>query len=300
MEKSRQNLNLIQLLDDHHIEYRGSDSKWISLACPFCYKGDGKFGLGWSGTAFNCFKCGRLGQFEVIAALLDQTLARAAKTLSKYRGHTKTIPRHLDGVGRNLTTVPTVILPYGTAKMTARHQNYLKTRNFDPNQLEQDWGLLGTGPVGPFAYRIIIPILYKERLVCYQSRDITNKSKMRYKTCPDTEAIQPVKDCLYGIDKVPGDSIVVTEGVTKVWRLGPGSVATFGALTSDAQVKLLISFKKIFILFDEDRAGQDGAAELAWKISVFGLLPIIITVGIKDVAELSNADARGLMKDLLK
>jgi DNA primase len=182
--------------------------------------------------------------------------------------------------------------------MSDRHRNYLKTRNFDPNQLEQDWGLLGTGPVGPFAHRIIIPIIQSGKLVCYQGRDITGKSPMRYKSCPDDKAILPIKSCLYGLDQVTGDSVVVTEGPTKVWRLGAGSVCTFGATVTDNQVGILKQFKRVFLLFDEDEAGEEGANGLAHRLVVLGTNCMVVSAGIKDAAELSNEDAKELMNSL--
>jgi len=189
-------------------------------------------------------------------------------------------------------------MPYGTRPMTDKHRKYLKTRLFDPEQLERDWGLLGTGPVGSFAHRIIIPIVQEGKLICFQGRDITGKASNKYKSCPDDKAILPIKSCLYGIDKARDDYVVVTEGPTKVWRLGAGSVCTFGVVATDEQVKMLAKFQRRFVLFDEDEAGQEGADKLSWKLAVLGGETIILNTRVKDAAEISDEDAKQIMKEL--
>lgn len=298
--RPRKNLDLESLLGDFGIEYQTSGTGWIQLPCPFCYKGDGKFGLGWSGTVFNCFRCGKLGRLETLSALLNLTPAKTAQTLSKYERDTKGLPDRFNAVKRDLGGVSAVKMPYGATKMVDRHREYLKARRFDPNRLEAEWGLLGTGPVGPFAHRIIIPVFQDGKLVSFQGRDITGKAANKYKSCPDDKAVLPIKSCLYGWDKVQGDSVIVTEGPTKVWRLGAGAVCTFGAMATDQQVKILTRFRRLFTLFDEDEAGREGADKLSRRLAVLGSHCCIVTVGVKDVAELSDEDAKALMQELIK
>ncbi len=290
------------LLSDHGIEYRQAANNWINLACPVCYKGDGKFGLGWNGTGFHCFHCGTLDRLDVLKLLLNTSTTETLATLSRYQRGITAAPLHSDALQANLGGVSTVKLPYGTAAMTNRHKNYLQARQFDPGRLEAEWGLLGTGPVGPFAHRIIIPIIshLTNTICCFQGRDITDKAANKYKSCPDDKAVLPIKSCLYGLDKVQGNSVIVTEGPTKVWRLGTNSVCSFGATVTTAQMQLLQQFRRVFILFDEDDAGAEGADKLSRELVVLGTHCIIVSAGVRDVAELSDGDAKILMKDLLK
>ena len=294
----RKSLDLAGLLDDNRIEYSDSGTGWLQMQCPLCE--DHKQHLGWSGTVFNCLRCGKHGRIEVLSALLGLSPSKTAYTLSKYEGRVKGLPNRFNPVGRDLHAVLTVKLPYGTAKMAERHRNYLKTRRFDPDRLERDWALQGTGSVGSFAHRIILPVFQDGKLVCFQGRDITDKAASKYKSCPDDKAVLPIKSCLYGLDRVTGDSVVVTEGPTKVWRLGAGSVATFGATVSDQQVKILTRFRRTFILFDEDEAGQEGADRLSRRLAVLGSHCCVVTAGVRDVAELSDGDAGELMRGLIK
>jgi len=291
-------LNLLQLLNDHNVEYREGSRGWIQLPCPFCYKGDGVFGLGFN-NGFTCFKCGKLRVWETIAALLDIGLSDAANICRKYEGDTKTTIHTLNAVQREITAVSTVKLPYSTAPMTKRHHNYLEQRNFDPDYLEAQWNLLGTGVVGEFKHRIIAPIYQDKELVCYQGRDITNKASAKYKSCHDEDAVIPIKSCLYGIDKCKDDWIIITEGVTKVWRLRTNATCTFGTAVTDAQLLRLSKFQRRYIFFDADEAGREGADNLAGRLSVLsGRTEICLVPGIDDVADIPQEDVNEIVKDI--
>lgn len=294
-------LDLERLLDDHGVEYHSSGGDWIQMKCPICYVGDGKFGLGWQGKIFNCFRCGRLDRIDVISALLNLSPANTLKTIRRYEVG-KTLPKaHYNHSSTILDHKDSVKLPYGSGPLTPKHAKYLSDRNFDPELLQAEYRLTGTGAVGPFAHRIVIPIYRSNKLVCFQGRDITGKSPNKYKSCQDNEAVVPIKSCLYREDFVADNSpIVVTEGPTKVWRLGAGAVCTFGATVTSEQLRRLKRFSKVYLLFDEDEAGQEGAEKTARDLSVTGIKVFIIRVGVKDAADLSCADAAGVMKELLK
>ena len=46
------------------------------------------------------------------------------------------------------------------------------------------------------------------------------------------------KDILYNMDRVQGEKVVVVEGITDVWRMGDGFVASFGTTLTSAQINL--------------------------------------------------------------
>jgi hypothetical protein len=283
------------LFHDNNIEYR-EDGEWISICCPFCH--DRKFHLGYSREQGNwtCFRCGPHRSYETVAALLNISIHQAADVCKRYETPTRTRTPTDDPLQANVGRVSTVKLPYGTGPMQDRHRDYLRSRGFDPERLEAEWGLLGTGPVGSFSHRIIIPIEQGGELVCFQGRDITGKSNKRYKSCPDTLATVDIKNCVYGIDKVKGDTVCITEGAAKVWRLGPGSVATFGAVVTDTQLLLLKRFRRRCIIFDGDDTGREKAAELAARLVMFD--GSVFCYDLPDGVgpdDLSEEDARGLM-----
>jgi len=297
-----QQVDLARLFDSYNVDYTTTDRGWLQLTCPFCH--DTAQHLGWSGKVFSCYHCGRLDRTDTLAAVLGLSPAQVAHTLRNLRGSTSApLPRFDDAQRKPARSAP-VILPYGAKPLNARHQHYLRQRGFDPAALARDWGLLGTWALGPCPYRIIIPVVQGGRLACWQARDITDKSEKKYLSCPDAEATTPVKSCLYGLDQAVGGhagrSVVVVEGPTKVWRLGVGAVATFGAMVTDEQVRLLRVFGHVYILLDEDEAGQAGAAALAARVAVLGHPVEVITTGHKDVGDLTPAEAAALMQELLQ
>jgi len=270
MHPNHRLINVASLCDDNGIEHR-TNGTFEQFHCPFCYKNDGAFGLGYSLTTggWTCFRCGKLNGWETVAALLNISIHQAADVCKRYETPTRTRLPSDDPLQANVGRVSTVKLPYGTGPMQVRHRDYLRSRGFDPDALERDWGLCGTGPVGPFAHRIIIPIEQYGKLVCFQGRDITGLSPKRYKSCPDRLAAVDIKNCVYGLDRVKGDTIVIVEGAAKVWRLGSPACATFGATVTDAQLLLLKRFRRRCIIFDGDDTGREKAAELAARLVMF-------------------------------
>ena len=181
-------------------------------------------------------------------------------------------------------------------KVTIENASKIK---FDPKKLIHEWNLKGTLFLGAYKFRIIAPIYFQGKLVSYQGRDITEKSPLRYKTCPKTLEILHHKHCLYGIDKAKSDYIVVTEGITDVWRLGPGAVATFGIQWNLEQAKLLMNYKRVFIMFDKQPQAKQQAEKLANFLALTSIEVHIITLdNSDDPAEMTQYEADKLMTDL--
>ena len=172
---------------------------------------------------------------------------------------------------------------------------------FFAHKLEKEWGLLGTGPVGPYKHRIIAPIHFRNELVSYQGRDITGKSPLRYKACSEKNEVMKHKHTLYGIDKVPGKRVVVVEGIADVWRLGPGAVATFGIKFTGSQINLLSEFEKVFIIFDsgetEDQA-EEQSEILCDSLGCLGVDTEQIRLDGVDPGDMGQTEANNLMKSL--
>ena len=303
-------INILKLYQDRGISFQLPGHKhvsagWVGTPCPFC-TGNPGYHLGYCtdpssqyAGKFVCYRCGGGKRFiPTLSSLLGINEAEALQIATEYHmeGSPTVTPR------RERILAPRCLLPIGTESMGKRHKNYLSSRNFDPDYLEREWGLQGTGPTGAYKQRIIIPIEYQGKLVTYQGRDITDKSKMKYKACLPTDEARPIKHCLYGIDKVdPKRGCVVVEGVADVWRLGPGAVAVFGVKYEEAQVRLLAKFRRVFILFDsEERDPQAGeqARKLRGELSILGVDVYNIDLEEGDPGDMKDNDARALMRDL--
>jgi DNA primase len=192
-------------------------------------------------------------------------------------------------------------LPSNAGPLKSIHKQYLLKRKFDPDKLERIWNLKGTDHNGDYKFRIIAPIYDTNNvLISYQGRDITDQSDIRYKACAKKNEVLHHKHSLYGINKVKSKSIIVVEGITDVWRLGPGSVATFGTGFTNHQVLLLSEFKKVYILFDNTLEAAQHSLLLKNQLTGLGIFSKVFghTFGIKDPAELTNQQAKEIMEML--
>jgi len=293
---------------DHNIPVLQEGSKhcrpgWVQLEqdCMFC---EGNLGhhLGYNLTEhyFNCWRCGHKQHNIVIAALLNVT-PHSQEVYDALREYKDIV----SGVGkRKKRTRKTKECkwPYHCGPLLPQHLAYLRKRGFThPKAIARCWGLQGTGAWGPYKYRIIAPIFFNHAMVSYQGRDITEKSKLRYMACKKEDEMRDHKYCLYGAWLVPGDTVVVVEGIVDAWRLGPGAVATFGIKYTMEQLSLLTEYKNRFIFFDSaDRQARAQAIVLANDLSVLGGTTHIVTSKWKDPGEMPQVEANKLMKRLFK
>lgn len=238
---------------------------WLALQCPLCgARGThGGWYLGFSLTtgAFNCWRCGRLSYKEVLPALLRIPPSDLGRVLAEFRAERPPRPTPLP---RKRELQP----PPGAGPLGDSHRRYLAKRGFDPARLEEEWGLLGTGPLsGSWAWRVVAPVADGNgRVVAYQGRAVGNILP-KYKMTPDAEILVDPKSLLYGLHRVRGDAVLVVEGVTGVWRFGPGAVASLGIDWKTAQVRALLRFQRRFILFDPESEAQRKALALAAELA---------------------------------
>jgi len=206
---------------------------------------------------FWCWRCGFHPLVETIATLTGLSKSRAYDLIDDYAG----IPvARFDK--REKQYSDKCKLPKHTP-LRRQHKRYLRDRGFHADNLAERWGLCAATRATRYAGRILIPIYLDNVLISYQGRDVTGKSDNAYKACRVGDEVISHQDSLYGIDDVPGESVLVVEGVFDAWRFGPGAVATFGIDWSWPQVNLLRRFKYIHILFDPEPAAQKKAEELA-------------------------------------
>jgi hypothetical protein len=194
-------------------------------------------------------------------------------------------------------------LPKEAESLTPLCRRYLEGRRFNPDKLSRLWGLKGVGPLGLYRFRIIAPITYHGQVVSFQARDATDRAELRYRACPKDQEARDHKECLYGLDAVPGDRAVVTEGITDVWRLGPGAVATFGVQFSLTQVALLQDFSRVSVLFDsgkEDPEAPKQARKLALMLNAFNVETETVELNAGgDPGKLDQKEADEIMRELL-
>ncbi|MFA5934945.1 MAG: hypothetical protein WC827_03620 [Candidatus Paceibacterota bacterium] len=249
-------MNLEQLYQDFSIDYRTEGHKhtrpgWINCECPWC-TGNPGFHLGFniSSEHFVCWRCGAKYTIPTIAKLLKVREQEAYKVIKRY-GLLISPPRKESPSERLQFT-----LPSGVEAMKGNHRKYLEGRNFDPDYLEHEWGLLGTGPVSlldkiDYRFRIVIPFKWDGVQVSFDSRDITGKHPSKYMACPKNRELIPHKEILYGKQSEWKSTGIIVEGPSDVWRFGPKSAATSGIKYTPKQVRLIArTFKRAAICFD--------------------------------------------------
>jgi len=276
----------------HHHCHEG----WIQTHCPFCAGGTHGWHLGFSLEKgnFNCWRCGSHRVWDVLTSLLKDDL-KAKRALANYntdrlpyRNKPQPVPR-----GKMLWT-PENIKPMGKA-----HHKYLSERCFDSDLLEEVWELKGTGfDSGSWNWRICFPIKDRDgKSVAYMGRSIGALSRPKYKLSDKKHIQADPRSLLYGIHHVR-NSVVIVEGPTDVWRLGPGAVAVMGIDWKTEQAVLLKDIPNRYIMFDPEPQAQKKAQELGDWLGMYSGNTTVINELETDPGEMTQVEADSLMREL--
>lgn len=269
----------------------------VGSRCPFC--GDrsnhliffqGTFGV-------KCWRCGKKSLNSVISKLLKIGKNEANDIINTFKIGKKHDFSQIPHSEKNK-----LIFPSGIGELSDAQKAYLLNRKFDPEYLSKTFGILGCNHLDPdFAHRIFIPVKDRNgRIVSYQGRDITGNDKFRYRAADPGKEILPIKTQLYGQELARNKWVVVVEGVTGVWRLGAGSVATFGTqFTSEQALTLVREWDRVFILFDPDLPGKIASEKLYAMIRYYKEEVEILTLeGSEDPGSMPEDEAREFMRSL--
>jgi DNA primase len=148
------------------------------------------------------------------------------------------------------------------------HRSYLEGRGFDPEELERIWDLSFLGLVPRLAWRIWIPVHLNGEIVSWTTRTIGKTKGPKYINANPEEEVHPIKSLLYGWDYVRS-SVIICEGPSDVWRIGPGSVCVLGVNVSDSQMQLLSQVPRRVVCFDNEPLAQRGAEKLCNELSTY-------------------------------
>jgi DNA primase len=186
---------------------------------------------------------------------------------------------------------------------------------FYPDRLEREWNLMGTGPIATldngkegnakklinYKSRVLIPYIWDNQQVSFDTRDITNKSPYKYLACPKAREVIPHKDILYGNQEQWGNKGICVEGTTDVWRLGGKAFATSGIKFTTSQVRAISkTFKRVFIIFDGEESEAIKQARKLKRELEFQWVKAFIEKIKGDPGSMKEDDAKHLVKTLLK
>lgn len=176
---------------------------------------------------------------------------------------------------------------------------YLAQRNFDPAAIWDAWQVqfceLSVSAQPSPSRRLVIPIHDAERhLAGWQARYVGDcpDSIPKYLTCKGMRKSQ----LLYGLPQAIATAgpVVIVEGPTDVWRLGPGAVALFGKDMSLAQQQLLDRYlpgRQVVVFLDRDAQGK--ATELRTTLLNRGRVTVLagLPEGRDDVGDCTPEEA---------
>jgi DNA primase len=303
-------MSLLKLYQDYNIEiategHKHSRPGWINVACPFCSGDNPGFHLGYNeeDNYFYCWRCGSHKKIPTIAKLLGVSSNETYRLVKEYGVG-------VESLGEERKISPKIRLkshklPSDVKRMGKNHRRYFEKRGYDPERIERNWGVLGTGPMSQldgisYKYRILVPIDWNNQRVSFQTRDITNRQKLKYITCPKDRELIFHKHILYGKQEMWSKTGICVEGVFDVWRFGFNAFATFGIEYTFQQMRLISKlFDRVFIAFDPDKQAQKKANELRIELQFRGVECHNILLNC-DPGDMKQKDADDLVKSILK
>jgi hypothetical protein len=249
----------------------------------------------------HCWRCGWKPVSLTLAKLINVEERVAYDIIKQYGG--KSLRKAPEPIVKIRTKAHR--LPTGVGPLTAAHRRYLESRQFDPDLLEREWSLVGTGPISlldgiDYKHRIIAPIIWDREEVSFQGRDITERHILRYITCPKDRELVHHKHIIYGQQKKWGSTGLCVEGITKVWRLGINAIATFGIEFTPTQVRVIAkNFKRVAVLFDPEPQAQKQAKKMVDFLQFRNVDAWNVNIGM-DPGDMKQSDADYLVKQLIK
>jgi len=272
-------MDIIRFYQDHSIPFQTGDHKhcrtgWVNIQCPHCVGSPGlHLGYSLSDNYYKCWRCGWKSEIKVIMKLTNLDYGEAKQIIKQYGGKSRTPTKE----SKQKIRFAKHKLPSNIGKLKPNHRKYLQKRNFDPDKLESEWGLLGTGPISmldeiDYGRRILAPIVWNGKQVSFQCRDITDRHKLKYMACPKKRELIEHQNILYGNQSKWGKIGIAVEGITDVWRFGPHAFGTFGIDFTPRQIReMRNAFDRIVIIFDDDPQAIKQAEKLKGNLKFRGM-----------------------------
>jgi hypothetical protein len=300
-------MDIVQLYQDYGLDYKTEGHKhcrpgWVNIECPFC-SGNPGYHLSYNleGDYFLCWRCGWHPIKETISQLLNVTEAEARKIVKQYGLY---LAKSVKQTEKQFNIKPHVLPPL-SEPIQKQHIKYLQNRNFDPQYLQREFFILGTGPISlldglNYKLRIIIPFIWEGREISFDSRDITNKHPYKYMACPLAREIIPHKYILYGRQDKWTTTGIAVEGPTDVWRFGFNSFATSGIKYTPEQVRAIAKiFTRVPVCFDGgEPQAQEQAHKLKADLRFRGVDSFVVDI-TGDPGAMDQKEANYLVKQLM-
>lgn len=281
-----------------------SSPGWVNINCPWCGDSLQHLGINLETNACNCWRCGGKSIVKLVQLLEDCNWSQALEVMEKFQNYSKPIlleredyipsreikiPKEFDRISR------TIGLPINLT-------GFLLNRGITHSMFPGKELYYSTNPIGKYRFRILFPVYLHKKLITFMTRDYTEKSKKPYIACDPKNEVIPIKHTLYGYDDVtPGGNVVLVEGPIDQWKIGSGSLATWGTGFTMEQVSLLRSLhpQKVYILYDSEEVAQEKAKKLSQAIW-YCESEVVYLEDKKDPGELTIEEGRKIMEELIK
>lgn len=256
---------VVDYLNSRGVDYKASGknvgSNDVNIDCLWCGENGQHLGINKYTGQLNCWVCGFIDEerrpsfLDLVMEIEGCPFHEAKKVVEEYSdeyaGDEYGIPPSLN-TGK--VVLPEEAEDFANPK-TRNHRDYalayLEARGFGWPEINKY--NLSFCPRGRYECRVIVPIYYGGVLVTYLGRSYRNRpDENRYDNLPLGKSLMRHKELLYPVDLFSGDSLMLVEGVTDVWRLGHDSLATLGNSMSPEQRAQVIGLelRALSILFD--------------------------------------------------
>jgi 5S rRNA maturation endonuclease (ribonuclease M5) len=261
---------------------------WVNIQCIYCGDHSNHLGVSLESGSYHCWKCDAVGSLpNLIYDLTDMNRVGVGRLVREHRS---------EGVGirrKEHKQATQIKIPACFDQLPELHREYLEARGFQPKEIVEKYQVKATHHVGRWGYRLIVPVIFNGEMVNFTAMDVSGQST-KYIHCPNEQAIMDMKSVLYNFDTVR-DRVIVCEGVTDVWRMGDGAVATFGTQFTERQINLLVErVKQVWVLYDSDATKK--GERLAYQLS--GVVDRVENISLSkgDPADLSPAMVRKIRR----
>lgn len=289
-------IDLVELFTELEVKHWTSGKNvsdgWVGIRCIFCNDSSNHLGVSLQHGNYSCWKCGSTGSLKNLLIAMGCSIYDARDLVRKHSTEThlryaqekqRAEKLHIEGFQQALRLV---------------QREYLYNRRFDPDYLQQKYKIMGGTPLmGKWKWRIIVPVIMQQEMYTFTGMAIGGQDP-KYLHCAEKDSVLPAKECLYNWDSVTGDQIGICEGVTDVWRMGDGFVATFGTKVTHHQIRRIVEgrFRRAFILFDADAPRE--ASRLAAQLASYDIDVEVVDLGSGDPDDLEAASVLHLRREL--
>lgn len=279
---------------EYRTRHRDVRQGWIGIQCPDCGRGNEFYlGIHTDSLAANCWRCGPMKLYPILRGA--GATRRALASLFKYRNATHS-PDDGKYASRGKLRPPPAV-PLRDAPRS--FNRYLLHRGMNPTEIGDLWGVQAILPPHKKQWRLYIPVTYHGHTVSWTTRSINPDCphNLRYISAAPDEEVVNLQSILYGMDYCT-HSIVIVEGPTDAWAIGPGAAATLGMVVSPSQAALIASYPHRIIAFDNSPQAQRRARALKRRLEELPGRTSLFTFKGKDAATTESSDIQTLRKML--